>query len=150
MIHLIACADFAALTNFGFAVAGALIGGLAAHYLTKDRDVAARRAIAAREADIRRRGFQKFILRCGYTLERTNGGQSRLVWECYAAMAPDILAEAALVEGDVHDPEALRSAVRRAGEWRYADAETEAEHQGCQLRDVLCDSIRAIQPHIRE
>lgn len=127
-----------------------LLGAFVGHYLTKDRDVAARRAIDAREADIRRQSFRKFILRCGYSLERTNGGQPRLVWECYAAMAPDIMAEAVLVEGDVRDPEALRVAVRRAGEWRYADAETEAESQGCQLRDVLCDSIRAIRLHTNE
>lgn len=138
------------ITKLLIAIASGLIGVFLGHYLTKDRDVAARRAIASREADIRRRSFRKFILRCGYALERTNGGQPRSVWECYAAMAPDIMAEAALVEGDVHDPEALRAAVRRAGEWGYVDAETEAQRHECQLRDILCDSIRAIQPHIRE
>jgi hypothetical protein len=128
-------------TAFGFSLLGMLISGFAAHYLTKDRDAATRRAILEREADVRRRHFRKHVLKCRYLLERTSHDQPEEVWARYSEMAPDFLAEAALVDGDFAPREKFTALVNRAGHWRRPDAEAVAQSSGRDLRDILRDSI---------
>jgi hypothetical protein len=100
---------------------GSAFVGLLVHYLTKDRDATTRQSILDREADVRRRQFRRHILKCSYTLERTRHDRPDNVWTAYAAMAPDILAEAELVAGDY--PAEFEALIKRAGEWRREDAE---------------------------
>jgi hypothetical protein len=121
-----------------------------AHRWARDRDIVARSAILDREADVRRREFRKFILKTGFTFERTKGSDADKVWALYESVAPDILAEAALVEGDVRDPKALMAAVRCAGEWKRFNAQAAATQQKCEVRSILRESIRAIEPHIKK
>lgn len=128
-------------TAFGFSLLGILIGGIVGHYLTKDRDTQARRAILDREADVRRRHFRKHILKCRYVLERTPHDRPDDVWAQYSQMAPDFLAEAALVDGDFASPDEFSQLVHRAGYWRRSDAEFAAQSNGKDLRDILRDSI---------
>src|SRR5437867_2916945 len=124
-------------TAFGFSLLGILIG----HYLTKDRDAQTRRAILEREADVRRRHFRKHVLECRYVLERTPHNRPDDVWAQYSDMAPDFLAEAALVDGDFAAPDEFNQLVHRAGHWRRSDAESAAQSEGKDLRDILRDSI---------
>src|SRR6266516_4906726 len=119
-----------------------ILTGFVMHYLTKDRDAGVRRVILDREAEVRRREFRRHILKCAYTLERTPHDRPDEVWRAYATMAPEILAEAELVAGDF--PREFTALVRRAGEWRHADAESEAHSKNKALRDVLRDSIRDV------
>jgi hypothetical protein len=130
-----------AWTAFGFSLLGILIGAIVAHYLTKDRDVAARKAILDREADIRRRHFRKHVLKYRYLLERTPHDRPDDVWTRYSETAPDFLAEAAIVDGDFVPRDQFTAIVHRAGHWRRADAESSARSAGKDLRDVLRDSI---------
>lgn len=118
-----------------------ILTGFITHYLTKDRDAQARKAILEREADIRRRHFRRHVLRCRYVRERTPHNQPDEVWRQYAQMAPDLLAEAALGDGDFRTSSEFKDLVRRAGEWRRNDAEAAAKSEGKDLRDVLRDSI---------
>lgn len=120
------------------------------HYLTKDRDARSRAANLEREADLRRREFIKTILLYRYRLERIPHTDPDAVWAAYAEMAPSLLAEAALVEGDFKPVGEFMRLVRRAGEWRLEDANATAfgTSTGLEtgvyakvLRDILRDSL---------
>lgn len=122
-----------------------LVTGLCVHYLTKDRDTRTRKIVQEREAEVRRRIFRRLLLRSRYTLERTPHDRPDEVWSVYTNLAPELLAEAALVEGDFLPSDEFLIVVRRAGELRRDDAEKEARVSGGKvLRDVLKEAICAV------
>ena len=131
----------ALLWAVGAPILTGLMGALLAHALTKNRDLATRRAIQRINADLRKRHFKKFILRCRYSLERLPHNNDDELWHKYASFAPDIMTEAELVSGDFIPLVDFKRLVACAGEWRQDDAVRKASNTGVTLRDVLRDSI---------
>jgi hypothetical protein len=134
--------EAAAWWGIGASLLSALVTGFIVHYLTKDRDAETRKSILDREADVRRRQFRRHILKASYTLERmSHETPNDALWKVYCGMAPEILSEAELVVGDF--PSDFKKLVKRAGEWRWEDAQAAATN-GKTLRDILRDSIRDV------
>ncbi len=125
----------------GPGILGVLIGSIFGHYLTKSRDLETRKSLLKKEADLRRRQFQKQILRIRYTLERTNPEPAERIFSKYAEMMPDFLSEAVLVYDDYPHREGLIRLVERAGHWRLNEAATEGMSKTKDVRDVLRDSF---------
>ena len=93
------------VTNLLIAIASALIGGFLGHYLTKDRDTRMRKAILAREAEIRRREFRRIISRYRSRIERpaTPDHAPEEPWPVFNEALTAIISEAAMCEGDFTD-----------------------------------------------
>lgn len=138
---MIACATTSAWINFGFALAGILVGGLVAHYFTKDRDAAARKTLLDREADVRRRQFRKFLHTFRGRIERVDHGSDSAVWAEYARIAPEFKGEAFMVCSDFKEPDTFASLADTVGGWPYNIAEKRAKQEKTNIRQVLCDSI---------
>ena len=136
------------LPDYAISACLILATGLLTHYFTSNRDAKMKGAILDREAEVRRRQFARMVRKCRYSLERIKDSDPETVWDRYCEMAPDILADAALVEKDFPNSETLVRLIRRAGEWGRQDANAKARHEGRSLREVLCESLKAIQNHI--
>jgi len=133
--------DTAAWWGVGGAVLGALFSGFFTHYLTKDRDAAIRQSILDREADMRRRQFRKFLHCFRGRMERIDHGDVVEIWRKYIELAPEFKGEVALVSGDFSDLMTFAKLADAIGGWRYEDVKKEAERQGTNMRQVICDSI---------
>jgi len=134
------------VTNLLIAIASALIGGFLGHYLTKDRDTRMRKAILAREAEIRRREFRRIISRYRSRIERpaTPDHAPEEPWPVFNEALTAIISEAAMCEGDFTDGKALDDAIRSAAALRKNDAESRMNKTQTPFRSILSDELARI------
>jgi hypothetical protein len=134
------------ITNLFIAIASALIGGFLGHYLTKDRDTRMRKAILAREAEIRRREFRRIISRYCSRIERpaTPDHAPEEPWQVFNEALTAIISEASMCEGDFVDGKALDDAIRSATSLCKSDAESRMNKTHTAFRSILSDELARI------
>lgn len=123
-----------------------VFGILVGHYLTKDRDAQARKAILDRESEIRRREFRRIIARYRSRIERpsTPDHAPEEPWPVFNMALTEIIAESAMCEKDFADRKTLDDAIRRATELHQEEAYARARQRDGDFRKVLAEELTQI------
>ncbi|MCB1133298.1 MAG: hypothetical protein KDN05_19410 [Verrucomicrobiae bacterium] len=130
-------------TSFAFTIIGILIGALAAHILTRDRDARTKRSILAREAEIRRREFARLVVRgcCRIQRPATPDHAPEDPWIAYNSALADISAEC---DGDFPANSRVARALSAAVTLEKQQVEDKVREEGASHRQVLCGFLSEI------